>query len=139
MKKYLIAFLILTVLVSCNNSKKKNQATYLNKRITLHADTLNVVSITDTMVIFETVCRGCAYEASTEFSISDSLELVKLDHIESQDNNPPDTDGGYISTNLVIVPEKPGTTTIKMYKFWEKPYTAEDSAQFTSYTIEIKK
>ncbi|HWR33372.1 MAG TPA: hypothetical protein VN451_07600, partial [Chitinophagaceae bacterium] len=129
--------IVLFALTACNNSQT-NRETHLDKRISLRADTLNVVSMTDTLVIFESVCRGCAYEASTEFSISDSLGIIKLVHIESYDNNPPETDGGQINKNLILLPEKPGTTTIKMYKFWEQPYTAEDSALFTSYTIKVK-
>lgn len=137
MKKILPAIVIIGVVAACNNSKKKDNPTEDN-RIYLRADTLNVAKMTDTMVIPENVCRGCAYEKSTEFTINDSLGIVKLDHIESYDNNPPETDGGYISTHLILVPEKPGTTTLKMYKFWEKPYTAEDSARYTSYSIQIK-
>lgn len=138
MKKILLAVVIISILVACNNAKKEKIPGKAEGRILLRTDTLNVVKITDTMIIYESICRGCAYEGSTEFTISDSLGIVKLDHIESHDNNPPETDGGYISTNLILVPEKPGTTTIKMYKFWEKPYTAEDSAQYTSYSIEVK-
>lgn len=137
MKKILLAVVLIGIVAACSNSKKKNNPTEDN-RIYLRADTLNIAKMTDTLVISENVCRGCAYEESTKFIIADSLAVVELDHIETHDNNHPDTDGGYLSKNLIIVPKKTGTTTIRLYKFWEEPFTAEDSARFTTYTIEIK-
>ena len=47
-------------------------------------------------------------------------------------------DGGSISKTLVLVPTKIGTTTFKLYKFWKQERTAEDSARFSSYSIEVK-
>jgi hypothetical protein len=129
-----VLFALLTV--SCNSSKKDTEKK--NNRISLRTDTLNVVKMTDTMIIYENPCRGCAYENSTNFSISESLGIVELDHIETHDNNSPEMDGGNISKNLIIVPKRTGSTIIKMYKFWEQPVTAEDSARYTTYAIEVK-
>jgi hypothetical protein len=108
-----------------------------DKRIALRADTVNVVKLTDTLVVYESTCRGCAFEASTNFDISDSLGIVKLEKIISTDNNPPDMNGGSISKDLVLVPLKTGTTKMKLYKFWKQPVTAADSARFTTYTIQV--
>jgi hypothetical protein len=137
MKKILMAIVIIGIVAACSNSKKKDSPTEDN-RIYLRADTLNVAKMTDTMVISGNVCRGCAYEESTKFIITDSLGVVALDHIETHDNNSPDMDGGSISKSLIIIPKKTGITTIRLYKFREEPFTAEDSARFTTYTIEIK-
>lgn len=137
MKKILLAVVIIGIVAACSNSKKKDNPTKDN-RIYLRADTLNIAKITDTLVISENVCRGCAYEESTKFSIADSLGVVALDHMETHDNSSPDMDGGSISKSLIIVPKKTGTTTIRLYKFWEEPVTAEDSARFTTFNIEIK-
>jgi hypothetical protein len=138
MKRVFTSVLILQAVISCGSSKKEKQETRNVNYITLRTDTLNAVNMSDTMIIFESTCRGCAYEESTEFSISDSTGIVKLDHIETHDYSRPGEDGGSISKNLIIVPKKTGRTVIKMYKFWEHPATAKDSANFTSYTIEIK-
>lgn len=138
MKKIISVVSFLLLITACNNAKSKKQEPAPDKRIMLRADTLNVVKMTDTMVIYESTCRGCAYENSTHFAIADTLGIVELDHVETHDNSRPDMDGGSIAKYLVIVPKKTGTTTMKMYKFWEKPATAKDSANATTYTIEVK-
>ncbi len=137
MKKIFFWAWILPVFISCSN-RKNDLNTTKDKKIILRSDVTNKVKLTDTMVINESVCRGCAFEESTWFSIHDSLGLVELDHVETFDHNDPDTDGGYLNKKLLIVPRKTGTTTIRMYKFWEQPPTAEDSVNYTSYTIEVK-
>jgi hypothetical protein len=138
MKSVFITILIIPAVISCGSSKEEKQKNRDENYIPLRTDTLNAVHMSDTMIIFESTCRGCAYEGSTEFSISDSTGTVELDHIETHDNSRPDEDGGSISKKLIIVPNKTGRTIIKMYKFWEQPATAKDSANFTSYTIEVK-
>lgn len=138
MKNSLLIVLFMAALAACSNSKKEKAETTADSRIMLRADTLNVVKLADTMIIYESTCRGCAYEQSTDFSISDSLNIVELDHVETHDNNPSNMDGGSIHKNLILVPKKAGKTIIRMYKFWGKPATAKDSANFTSYTIEVK-
>jgi hypothetical protein len=47
-------------------------------------------------------------------------------------------DGGSISKDLVLVPQKTGITNMKLYKFWKEEKTAEDSSRFTTYKIEVK-
>jgi hypothetical protein len=107
--------------------------------IKLRTDTLNVVTLTDTLVIYESTCRGCAYENSTAFAIKDSLDVVKLLTVETIDNNPDGMAGGNVSKHLIIVPVKAGSTTIKMYRFWEGvPSTMSDSLPFTPYSIEVR-
>ena len=68
--------LVSIALVSCNNNSTK---VVEDNRIALYTDTLNVVKLTDTLVIFQATCRGCEYERSTNFAISDSMNIVKLD------------------------------------------------------------
>ncbi len=138
MKKiYLLPF-ILFFLLSCTNAKKEIVESKETK-VMLRADTINVVKLTDTLVIYESTCRGCAYESSTAFAVKDSLELVKLLTVETVDNSSPDMAGGSISKNLILVPVKAGSTIVKMYKFWKGvPSSINDSLPFTSYKIEIR-
>lgn len=137
MKNVPVLFCIIFSAFGCNNNAKEIDKVTDN-RIALRADTLNTVKLTDTMVIFESTCRGCAYEASTNFAISDSMNIVRLDDIVTIDNSPPDMDGGSISKDLVLVPVKPGITDIKLYKFLRQEKSKEDSARFTTYKIEVK-
>lgn len=136
MKKLILLSSVSFLLVCCNN--KTADKTNPDKRIALRSDTLNVVKLTDTLVIFESTCRGCAYEGSTSFSITDSMEIIKLANVITIDNNSPDMNGGSVSKQLVLVPVKTGITNFKMYKFWERPETAADSTMFTSFKIEVK-
>ena len=137
MKKFIVLIISVFFLLSCTDNKKEKDIENDN-RIALHTDTLNVVKLTDTLVIYESTCRGCAFEGSTNFEISDSQGIIKLYDIITEDNNPSDMDGGSISKTLVLVPTKIGTTTFKLYKFWKHERTAEDSARFSSYSIEVK-
>ena len=107
-------------------------------KLMLRTGTINVVKFTDTLVIYESTCRGCTYEASTAFTIKDSLDIVKLLTVATVDNNSPDIDGGNINKNLILVPVKTGSTFLKMYKFWKGvPSNMSDSLPFTPYKIEI--
>ena len=137
MKNLILVIVSALFILSCTNNKKEKEIENDN-RIALHTDTLNVVKLTDTLVIYESTCRGCAFEGSTNFEISDSLGIIKLYDIITEDNNPSDMDGGSISKTLVLVPTKIGTTTFKLYKFWKHERTAEDSARFSTYPIEVK-
>jgi hypothetical protein len=137
MKKLPVFLVTAIMLASCAGKKKdvekKDNRNYLQK------DIINVVKLSDTLVIAESTCRGCAYESSTAFAIKDSLQIVKLDCIETHDNNPDDMSGGNISKLLVLVPIKTGTTNIKMYKFWKGvPSEMNDSVPFTTYKIEVQ-
>lgn len=136
--KKLSTFGIIVFILAFSTNTKKEVVDLTDTKIPLHADTLNVVKLTDTLIIYESTCRGCAYESSTHFDISDSLGIIKLLYVETTDNNPPGIIGGNISKNLVLVPIKAGTTTIKLYKFWKPEPTAKDSARFTSYKIEVR-
>lgn len=138
MKKICLLPVILFFLLSCTNAKKEIVESKETK-VMLRADTINVVKLTDTLVIYESTCRGCAYESSTAFAVKDSLELVKLLTVETVDNSSPDMTGGSISKNLILVPVKAGSTIVKMYKFWKGvPSSINDSLPFTSYKIEIR-
>ena len=136
MKRPMLLSVASVLLLCCNNGSEKEAAQ--DNRIYLRTDTLNVVKLTDTMVIYESTCRGCAYEGSTKFSVEDSLGVVKLQNIITSDGNSPDVAGGNISKVLVIVPQKAGTTSFKMYKFLDERTIAEDSAFFKRYHVEVK-
>ncbi len=136
--KKLSAFGFMVFILACCTNTKKQVVDVTDTKIPLHTDTLNVVKLADTLVIYESTCRGCAYEASTHFDISDSLGIIKLLHVETTDNNSEGINGGSISKDLVLVPIKTGSTTIKLYKFWKTEATAKDSAGFTSYKIEVR-
>ena len=132
-KLFFGAWISMTVISCTNNSKD-----IVDKRITLRTDTINVVKLSDTLVIYQSSCRGCEFEKSTNFTISDSMNMIKLVDVITTDNSPVDLDGGNIVKDLVLVPEKPGITIIKLYKFWRMEKTAADSAGFVSYKIEVK-
>ena len=138
MYRKIIIPLYIIVLFSCKS--KSHTDSYRDKRINLRSDTVNIVRITDTLQIWQSVCRGCAYENSTRFDISDSLGLVKLDGVETVDNNPPDMDGGSLGKYIVIAPLKTGSTVIKMYRFENAGKNIEaDSSSFTLYSITVLK
>jgi hypothetical protein len=119
--------------ISCTNNSKYT----VDKKISLRTDTINVVKLTDTLVIYQSTCRGCAFEKSTNFAVSDSLNMIKLVDVITTDNSPADMDGGSISKDLILVPVKTGITIMKLFKFWKQEKTAEDSARFTLYKIEV--
>ena len=139
MMRYIpIAILSVSIfLFGCEHLKKHLFGSSDNK-ITLKADSLNVVTMKNKMVIHEGVCRGCAYEQSTHFEIADTAGIVALDHVVTTDNNPKDMDGGNVSKDLVLVPKKTGTATIRMYKFSKEIPDAKDSLNFSDFKIEVK-
>jgi hypothetical protein len=122
-------------LLSCNNHSGEER---VNKWTLLRADTLNVVHTNDTMAVIESVCRGCAYEQSTHFSVADTSGIVRLERIVTHDNSPSNTDGGSISKDLLLLPVKTGRTTIKVFRFTMDQPNSEDSTKFTLYEIEVK-
>ena len=77
MKNLILVIVSALFILSCTNNKKEKEIENDN-RIALHTDTLNVVKLADTLVIYESTCRGCAFEGSTSFEISDSLGIIKL-------------------------------------------------------------
>ena len=136
MSKLLI--LLTIIFVACSQNKKGIETSQKNKYVSLRTDTLNVVKLSDTLIIYEGTCRGCAYEGSTSFNISDSTGSIVLDQIKSTDNNSPDMNGGNISKNLILIPKKTGTISFIMYKFFKPPTNAEDSAKgATTYKLQI--
>ena len=106
--------------------------------IVLQQGKTNTVSLKDSLWIAESTCRGCAYENSTSFDIEDTAGLVRLVSIKTTDETAADTDGGSISKTLILVPTAVGTTTIKQYKYYGTQMTAKDSANYKTYSIEIK-
>ena len=138
MKKVLALVVVVSFFFNCINKKNK-EAEQKDTKVSLRSDTLNVVKLGDTLVIYESTCRGCAYESSTAFAIKDSFDIVKLLRVETTDNNSPDMAGGSVSKNLILVPAKSGMTTLKMYKFWKGvPSIMNDSLPFTPYQIEVR-
>ena len=138
-----IFFLLVATIsiISCSNNPKNivdDKKDIPDNKISLKTDTINVVKLTDTLVIYESTCRGCAYEASTNFAITDSMNLVKLADIITTDNSPADMQGGSISKDLILVPIKTGVTKIKLYKFWRMDKTSNDSTRFATYNIEVR-
>ena len=136
MKKLFVLLFISIIVFSCTNHDK--EVVDIDNKIALRTDTLNVIKLTDTLVIYESACRGCRYETSTNFAISDSMNMIKLTDVITSDNNSPDMNGGSVSKDLILVPLKPGITIIKLYTFLSQEKTAEDSARFASYKIEVK-
>jgi hypothetical protein len=134
MKTFFFSALVSMAVISCTNNSKD----IVDKRISLRTDTINVVKLTDTLVIYQSTCRGCEFERSTNFAVSDSLNMIKLFDVITTDNNPDNMDGGNISKDLILVPVKAGITNMKLFKFWKHDRTAEDSAKFTLYKIEVK-
>jgi len=139
MNKIFFIAVLSSAVISCNNNTKTAADNkVVDNKIALRSDTVNIVKIKDSLVIYESTCRGCAYEASTNFAISDSMNIIKLLNVITTDNNPAGMAGGNVSKDLILVPEKPGITIIKMYKFLKQEKTAADSSRFTSYRIEVK-
>jgi hypothetical protein len=139
-KKLILLLFLSTLIVSCfNNSAKKATKTEA-KIVYLKTDTVNVVKITDTLVIVENTCRACPFEQSTDFVIKDSLNIIKLINIKTIDNTPKDMAGGSLNNDLIMMPIDKGYTVLKMYKFLEgKPDTITQSLPYTNiYKIEIK-
>lgn len=136
--KIVLYLVVSAICVTSCESKGKGSIPEKETMISLRSDTLNTVKMADSLIIYESTCRGCAYESSTHFDIGDSLGIIKLAAIKTIDNNSPDMSGGNVSKHLILVPVKPGKTTIKLYKFWKEQTTAEDSARFVPYTIEVR-
>ena len=122
------------IALGCNSGDKTKD----KNKIYLSKDKLNIAKLTDTLVINENTCRGCAYEYSTHFDIDDSLKIIKLDKIVTTDNNRSDVAGGTVNKDLFLVPVKLGSTKVKLYKYYNQKATAGDSSHYSVYSIEIK-
>lgn len=136
MKPFLMLTGILLV-AGCNTGKTKTPA-LSSDLIIMSPLSVNTGGMDDTLVIYESVCRGCEYEESTQFVLADSMNLVRVVKTETQDHNDPDTDGGSIDKHIFLVPVKPGKTKLKLFKFNTDSRTADDSLAFTYYELEIK-
>lgn len=138
MMKILLSIPVLLVSFSACNDSDKKETKEKDTRIALRADSINTVWLSDTMVIYESICRGCAYEGSTRFNISDSMDIVKLLDVITHDESSPDMQGGIVGKELELIALKPGTTSVRLYKLLSEQTAKEDSARFTTYTIEVK-
>lgn len=138
MMKILLSIPALLVSFSACNDRDKKETKEKDTRIALRADSINTVWLSDTMVIYESICRGCAYEGSTRFNISDSMDIVKLLNVITHDESSPDMQGGSVGKELELIALKPGTTSVRLYKLLSEQTAKEDSARFTTYTIEVK-
>jgi hypothetical protein len=136
--KLLSLLVTISILASCKNADKK-AGTTANNVVFLRSDTLNVIRITDSVVIAESTCRGCEFEESTRFSLYDSLSLVTLENVITTDNNPPDVSGGNVSKALVVLPLKEGKSIARLYKFYGEENPARDSANARAFQIEVIK
>lgn len=141
MKSILITIVTLSMLLlfGCEHLKKHLFGSNSDNKIMLKTDTLNSVTMKDTMFIYENACRGCAYEHSIHFSIEDTANVVALHDVITTDSNPENMDGGSVSKDLIIVPKKIGSTTIKMHKFSNDIPDAKDSTDYTFYRVEVRK
>lgn len=137
MRSFWCMLVLLIAVYSCNDGRYSKTKGKDNPQV-LHTDRINIVRLSDKLLIDESICRGCEYENSVRFSIRDSLEIVKLEEVITIDDSPPDMDGGYVSKEVMITPLKPGITTIRLYKILSSKTAKEDSARFKTYTIEVK-
>jgi hypothetical protein len=136
--KNLFLFPVAVVFLLCCTNSKKEAISIKDSKVMLYTDTINVVKLSDTLVIYESTCRGCKFEQSTLFDISDSLGIIKLLNVVTTDNNPPAMNGGSVSKDLILVPQKTGSTRFRLYKFWGTETAAKDSAMFTTYAVEVR-
>ena len=130
---FFVSIISISFLISCKNQKTEP----VDNRIALRNDTINTVKLTDTLVIFEGTCRGCEYETTTNFDVYDSTGIIKLETINTIDYSSPDEAGGNISKEIELVPTKTGKAIVKLYKFWTKEKTTEDSSHIQNYIIEV--
>ncbi len=137
MRSFWCMLVLLIAVYSCNDGRYGKTKGKDNRQV-LHTDSINIVRLSDKLLIDESICRGCEYENSVRFSIRDSLEIVKLEKVITIDNSPPDMDGGYVSKEVMITPLNPGITTIRLYKILSSKTAKEDSARFKTYTIQVK-
>lgn len=135
MKNIILLSVASLLLLCCNNNPAGK--TRADNYIVLRTDTLNVVKLTDTLIIPESTCRGCEYEKSTHFETDDSTGTIRLKEVITEDNNPADMDGGSISKTIVLFSTKTGKQSFKLYKFWDNKPTAKDSALFKRYHVEV--
>lgn len=137
MRSFFWLLALLTGLTGCYNDKEE-PAKEKDNRVVLRTDSVNTVKLSDTMLIYESICRGCKYEGSVRFEIADSAAVVKLLAVNTHDDANSEVEGGNVGKELVLVPVKPGSTRMKLYKFLSSETGKEDSARYQTYTIEVK-
>ncbi len=111
MKILLFALLLLS---ACNFNSKKST---LDNYKFLNTDSVNYVQLKDTMILYQYVCRGCAYEQSTSFGIKDTAGIVQLISVSSGSNVGSSNEvGGSVGKELQLVAFKKGSTIVDLYK-----------------------
>ncbi|MCC6721674.1 MAG: hypothetical protein IT243_05685 [Bacteroidia bacterium] len=107
----------IALLCSCNTKT-------IDKRIPLKSNIENNVKLGDTLVIFASDCKGCAF--STTYSFKDSLGIIKKTNYKSYDPCP-ECDGGSYSVEIEFVALSTGKTTLKMYMETSESYEVSDT------------
>jgi hypothetical protein len=130
MKNLMIVIAAIFVLIACKNNKKE-EPSGKGKAIEIQANTTNVVTLADTLLIHESDCVSCGY--TTSFEIKDDQGILKMgDKKNIYNDSIPQKPGAPNHFYLVLLPQKKGTATFKLYK------SEMDTAYVTSYTIEVK-
>jgi hypothetical protein len=121
---------LLTVFtISCNSPHK-------GKKVVLTVGhRTNSARLGDTLLIYETACKGCPDERSTHFKIVESENIVKLDRITTDDDN---FTGGSITKRIYLIPIKRGKTKLELYKIRGDQPTEMELTVHDVYNIEIK-
>lgn len=137
MRSFFLLLFLLAGFITCDNGKGEPEKKKDN-RVVLRTDSVNTVTLTDTMLIYESICRGCKYEGSVRFEIEDSSGGIRLLTVNTNDNNPGGMAGGNVGKELVLMPVKAGSTKMKLYKLLSPETANQDSSRYQTYTIEVK-
>jgi hypothetical protein len=137
MRSFFWLFFLLAGFITCDNGKEE-QKKKKDNRVVLKTDSINTVTLTDTTLIYESICRGCKYEGSVRFEIEDSSGVIRLLTVNTNDNNSGGMSGGNVGKELVLVPVKAGSTKMRLYKLLSPETANQDSARYQTYTIEVK-
>lgn len=133
------SIVLLFFVFSCHENSNANKKKY-NHFTELQKDSVNVVKLGDSLVIFEGTCRGCEYEESTTFEIEDPEGLMVLERVETVDYSHSNVDGGSISKTLILTSQKTGNTQLKVFKFYDpddEELKSKDALHFVSYKIKV--
>jgi hypothetical protein len=133
---FIIIFACYTLL-SC-----KNQETIKHDKvngITLQSDSLNIVKLTDSLVIYETLCGGCNDDTMrASFDIQDSEGLLKAQEERTVSDRRPGKEDNPVLKTFILVPLNTGSTKLSVSKYWHQPGATEDSESHKEYLIEIR-
>ncbi len=136
MKRLFLFPLLAIMLIACESDIEKR---YKNM-VSLRQDTLNVVHLNDSLVVYSGICRGCEYQFTVEFSAHDTAGIISFVELQTIDDNPPDMAGGSLYKNLIFAPQQEGNTLLNVYRFLnprDSILTMEDSAMVQTYSIKI--